>query len=104
MQDSTKAVELMKQMQDIIMNQSESMKETRMVVGKVLDEIESSMKSISSIKASTQKLEVSRNNVVSAVDELSEIAMNNVEGTRKTHQETEELPVHLHRYQKVQNS
>ncbi len=57
MQDSTKAVELMKQMQDIIMNQSESMKETRMVVGKVLDEIESSMKSISSIKASTQKLE-----------------------------------------------
>ena len=91
MQDSTKAVELMKQMQDIIMNQSESMKETRMVVGKVLDEIESSMKSISSIKASTQKLEVSRNNVVSAVDELSEIAMNNVEGTRKTHQETEEV-------------
>ena len=91
MQDSTKAVELMKQMQDIIMNQSESMKETRMVVGKVLDEIESSMKSISSIKASTHKLEVSRNNVVSAVDELSEIAMNNVEGTRKTHQETEEV-------------
>lgn len=81
----------MKQMQDIIMNQSESMKETRMVVGKVLDEIESSMKSISSIKASTQKLEVSRNNVVSAVDELSEIAINNVEGTRKTHQETEEV-------------
>ena len=40
MQDSTKAVELMKQMQDIIMNQSESMKETRMVVGKVLDENE----------------------------------------------------------------
>lgn len=91
MQDSTKAVELMKQMQDIIMNQSESMKETRMVVGKVLDEIESSMKSISSIKASTHKQEVSRNNVVSAVDELSEIAMNNVEGTRKTHQETEEV-------------
>ena len=91
MQDSTKAVELIKQMQDIIMNQSESMKETRMVVGKVLDEIESSMKSISSIKASTHKLEVSRNNVVSAVDELSEIAINNVEGTRKTHQETEEV-------------
>lgn len=104
MQDSTKAVELMKQMQDIIMNQSESMKETRMVVGKVLDEIESSMKSISSIKASTQKLEVSCNNVVSAVDELSEIAMNNVEEQEKPIRKLRRLPVHLHRYQKVQNS
>lgn len=85
MQDSTKAVELIKQMQDIIMNQSESMKETRMVVGKVLDEIESSMKSISSIKASTHKLEVSRNNVVSAVDELSEIAINNMLKEQEKH-------------------
>lgn len=91
MEDSTKAVELMKQMQDIIMSQSESMKETQEVVENVLSEIESSMKSIVLIKASTQKLEISRNQVVSAVDELSEIAQNNVEGTKKTHQETEEV-------------
>ncbi len=91
MEDSTKAVELMKQMQDIIMSQSESMKETQEVVENVLSEIESSMKSIELIKASTQKLEISRNQVVSAVDELSEIAQNNVEGTKKTHQETEEV-------------
>ena len=91
MEDSTKAVELMKQMQDIIMSQSESMTETQEVVENVLSEIESSMKSIELIKASTQKLENSRNQVVSAVDELSEIAQNNVEGTRKTYQETEEV-------------
>ena len=91
MEDSTKAVELMKQMQDIIMSQSESMTETQDVVENVLSEIESSMKSIELIKASTQKLENSRNQVVSAVDELSEIAQNNVEGTRKTYQETEEV-------------
>ena len=91
MEDSNKAVELMKQMQDIIMSQSESMTETQEVVENVLSEIESSMKSIELIKASTQKLENSRNQVVSAVDELSEIAQNNVEGTRKTYQETEEV-------------
>lgn len=96
MEDSTKAVELMKQMQDIIMSQSESMTETQDVVENVLSEIESSMKSIELIKASTQKLEISRNQVVSAVDELSEIAQNNVEGTRKTYQETEEVADSFH--------
>ena len=91
MEDSTKAVELMKQMQDIMVSQSASMEETQTVVAGVLAEIESSMKSIELIKTSTHKLEASRNKVVSAVDELSEIAQNNVEGTKKTHQETEEV-------------
>lgn len=91
MEDSTKAVELMKQMQDIMVSQSASMEETQAVVAGVLAEIESSMKSIELIKTSTHKLEASRNKVVSAVDELSEIAQNNVEGTQKTHQETEEV-------------
>lgn len=91
MEDSTKAVELMKQMQDIMVSQSASMEETQAVVAGVLAEIESSMKSIELIKTSTHKLETSRNKVVSAVDELSEIAQNNVEGTKKTHQETEEV-------------
>lgn len=91
MEDSTKAVELMKQMQDIMVSQSASMEETQAVVAGVLAEIESSMKSIELIKTSTHKLEASRNKVVSAVDELSEIAQNNVEGTKKTHQETEEV-------------
>lgn len=91
MEDSTKAVELMNQMQDIITSQSESMKETQDVVASVLEQIENSMKSIDMIKASTDKLESSRNQVVSAVDELSEIALNNVEGTKKTHSETEEV-------------
>lgn len=91
MEDSTKAVELMKQMQDIMVSQSASMEEIQTVVAGVLAEIESSMKSIELIKTSTHKLEASRNKVVSAVDELSEIAQNNVEGTKKTHQETEEV-------------
>ena len=50
MEESTKAVELMNQMQEIITSQSESMKETQDVVASVLEQVESSMKSIEMIR------------------------------------------------------
>ena len=70
-------------MQQIITSQSESMAETQNIVKEVLGEINSSMQSIKQIKASTRRLEDSRNEVVQAVGELSGIAEENVESTEK---------------------
>lgn len=89
MEDSAKAVENMQQMQQILQNQSESMQATQNIVEEVLSGIRSSMSGIGQIKTSTKRLDDSRNEVVEAVSALSEIAGNNVEGTKKTYDETE---------------
>ena len=90
-EDSAKAVEIMQQMQEIIMNQSASMQDTQKVVEEVIAQIGSSMQSIRQIKESTGHLESSRNEVLQAVSELSEIAQGNVDSTKKTYDETEEV-------------
>lgn len=90
-EDSAKAVEIMQQMQEIIMNQSASMQDTQKVVEEVIAQISSSMQSIRQIKESTGHLESSRNEVLQAVSELSEIAQGNVDSTKKTYDETEEV-------------
>lgn len=90
-EDSAKAVEIMQQMQEIIMNQSASMQDTQKVVEEVIAQIGSSMQSIRQIKESTGHLENSRNEVLQAVSELSEIVQGNVDSTRKTYDETEEV-------------
>lgn len=89
MEDSAKAVENMQQMQQILQNQSESMQATQNIVEEVLSGIRSSMFGIGQIKTSTKRLDDSRSEVVEAVSALSEIAGNNVEGTKKTYDETE---------------
>ena len=89
MEDSAKAVENMQQMQQILQNQSESMQATQNIVEEVLSGIRSSMSGIGQIKTSTKRLDDSRSEVVEAVSALSEIAGNNVEGTKKTYDETE---------------
>ena len=89
--DSSLAVESMQSMQQIITSQSESMAETQNIVKEVLGEIGNSMQSIRQIKASTQRLEDSRNEVVQAVGELSGIAEENVESTKKTYDGTQEV-------------
>lgn len=89
MEDSAKAVENMRQMQQILQNQSESMQATQNIVEEVLSGIGESMQSIGQIKSSTQRLDSSRSEVVEAVSALSEIAGNNMEGTKKTYNETE---------------
>ena len=82
MDDSSKSVEIMQQMKEIMTSQSESMQDTQSIVSEVLGEIGRSMHSIEQIKGSTKRLESSRNEVVQAVDELSEIAEDNVNSTR----------------------
>ena len=64
---------------------------TDIVEKEVLGEINSSMQSIKQIKASTRRLEDSRNEVVQAVGELSGIAEENVESTKKTYDGTQEV-------------
>ena len=87
--DSAKAVEAMQQMQEIIASQSESMQETQKVVAEVIDEIASSMKSIAQIKESTGRLESARNEVLQAVEHLSDIAQDNLANTQSTYDQTE---------------
>lgn len=89
MEDSAKAVENMQQMQQILQNQSESMQATQNIVEEVLSGIVESMQGIGQIKSSTQRLDSSRSEVVEAVSALSELAGNNMEGTKKTYNETE---------------
>ena len=88
MQDSYKSVE---KMQDIVISQSESMEETRIIVGQVLNDIRSSKDSIELIMNSTVKLEGSRNKVSGAVEELAEIAGQNMESTQRTFEETQKV-------------
>lgn len=87
--DSAKAVEAMQQMQEIIASQSESMQETQKVVAEVIDEIASSMKSIAQIKESTGRLESARNEVLQAVEHLSDIAQDNLANTQSTYDQAE---------------
>ena len=96
--DSSLAVESMQSMQQIITSQSESMAETQNIVKEVLGEINSSMQSIKQIKASTRRLKDSRNEVVQAVGELSEIAEENVESTKKPTMEHRKLSERSSRY------
>ena len=91
MEDSSKSVEIMQQMQEIIANQNVSMQETQEIVEEVLRGIESSMRSIEQIKDSAKRLENSRNEVVQAVGELSDIAQDNGSGTRRTYDATEDV-------------
>ena len=87
--DSAKAVQAMQQMQQIIASQSESMQETQKVVAEVIDEIASSMRSIAQIKESTGRLENARNEVLQAVEHLSDIAQDNLANTKNTYEQTE---------------
>ena len=87
--DSQKAVQAMQQMQEIIASQSESMQETQQVVAEVIEEIASSMKSIAQIKESSGRLEGARNEVLQAVEHLSEISAENLDSTKSTYEQTE---------------
>ena len=87
--DSEKAVQAMQQMQEIIASQSESMQETQQVVVEVIEEIASSMKSIAQIKESSGRLEGARNEVLQAVEHLSEISAENLDSTKSTYEQTE---------------
>ncbi|RGG36225.1 methyl-accepting chemotaxis protein [Roseburia sp. AF22-2LB] len=90
-EDSQKAVEIMQKMQEIIMSQSESMQDTQKVVEEVVAQIANSMQSIQQIKETTEHLANVRNEVLQAVETLSNIAQDSVSGTKKTYEDTEEV-------------
>lgn len=90
-EDSQKAVEIMQKMQEIIMSQSESMQDTQKVVEEVVAQIANSMRSIQQIKETTEHLANVRNEVLQAVETLSNIAQDSVSGTKKTYEDTEEV-------------
>ena len=84
MEDSAREME-------IITEQSGSMQETRANVSEVLKEIEASMQSILQIRESTGRLAESRGEVMEAVEQLSQIAHDNVDSTQQTYTETQEV-------------
>lgn len=90
-EDSQKAVEIMQKMQEIIMSQSESMQDTQKVVEEVVAQIANSIQSIQQIKETTEHLANVRNEVLQAVETLSNIAQDSVSGTKKTYEDTEEV-------------
>lgn len=91
MEDSAREMEIMQRMQEIINEQSGSMQETRANVSEVLKEIEASMQSILQIRESTGRLAESRGEVMEAVEQLSQIAHDNVDSTQQTYTETQEV-------------
>ena len=91
MEDSAREMEIMQRMQKIITEQSGSMQETRANVSEVLKEIEASMQSILQIRESTGRLAESRGEVMEAVEQLSQIAHDNVDSTQQTYTETQEV-------------
>ena len=56
-----------------------------------MEEIQASMQRMSQMEESTGELEEVRNEVVGAVEVLAEIAKNNLESTKQTYQQTEEV-------------
>lgn len=90
-EDSQKAVEIMQKMQEIIVSQSESMQDTQKVVEEVVAQIANSMQSIQQIRETTEHLANVRNEVLQAVETLSNIAQDSVSGTKKTYEDTEEV-------------
>ena len=101
MEDSAREMEIMQRMQEIITEQSGSMQETRANVSEVLKEIEASMQSILQIRESTGRLAESRGEVMEAVEQLSQIAHDNVDSTQQTYTETQEV---LHTFKQVYDS
>lgn len=91
MEESAREMEIMQRMQEIITEQSGSMQETRANVSEVLKEIEASMQSILQIRESTGRLAESRGEVMEAVEQLSQIAHDNVDSTQQTYTETQEV-------------
>lgn len=91
MEDSAREMEIMQRMQEIITEQSGSMQETRANVSEVLKEIEDSMQSILQIRESTGRLAESRGEVMQAVEQLSQIAHDNVDSTQQTYTETQDV-------------
>lgn len=90
-EDSDKAVSTMQYVQKIIDEQNENMIHTEEIVEEVTKGIDISLKSIGQIGSAASELEVSRNQIVRTVDDLSEIARQNEQTTCETNETTGEV-------------
>ena len=84
-------VDIMSRVHEIIDSQSRNMLETEKIVAEVMDGIGTSLEKIEQIESTTVSLEDSRNRIVQAVEDLSEIAQQNAANTQQTCAQTIEV-------------
>ena len=89
--NSDEAVEIMRQVHEIIDSQSQNMSDTENIVSKVMDGINTSLEKIEKIEYATEQLESSRNRIVETVEGLSDIAEQNAASTEKTFAQTSQV-------------
>lgn len=89
--NSAETVAIMSNVHEIISSQSQNMIETEQIVAEVMSGIGMSLERIEQIESSTVMLEESRNQIVQAVEGLSEIAQQNAASTQETCAQTVEV-------------
>ena len=89
--NSDEAVEIMRQVHEIIDSQSQNMSDTENIVSKVMDGINTSLEKIEKIEYATEQLESSRNRIVETVEGLSDIAEQNAASTEETFVQTSQV-------------
>ena len=89
--NSAETVAIMSNVHEIISSQSQNMIETEQIVAEVMSGIGTSLERIEQIESSTVMLEESRNQIVQAVEGLSEIAQQNAASTQETCAQTVEV-------------
>lgn len=89
--NSDEAVEIMRQVHEIIDSQSQNMSDTEKIVSEVMDGINTSLEKIEKIEYATEQLESSRNRIVETVEGLSDIAEQNAASTEETFAQTSQV-------------
>ena len=90
-QDSTKAVETMDEVREIMENQSENVEKTEQMFAMVKSGIDHSIQGVNLIAEKTKSLDEARVNVVDVVQNLTAIAEENAAGTQETSASTVEF-------------
>lgn len=89
--NSDEAVEIMRQVHEIIDSQSQNLSDTENIVSEVMDGINTSLEKIEKIEYATEQLESSRNRIVETVEGLSDIAEQNAASTEETFAQTSQV-------------
>lgn len=89
--DSAQAVEIMKELKEIIEKQNEHVAETGAIFAEVMDGIDSSIVGVGNIRKKSAELDGARTGVVDIVQNLSAIAEENAASTEETSASTAEV-------------
>ena len=89
--DSAQAVEIMKELKEIIEKQNEHVAETGAIFAEVMDGIDSSIVGVGNIREKSAELDGARTGVVDIVQNLSAIAEENAASTDETSASTAEV-------------